>query len=96
MADHAAQSGSHRTTITALVLLRACRHRRRSRQCRIALCADSVATSPDQILGARLPTWQTAIAAYPPTGFLVGSLISSACLISTLGFTFTLDALRHS
>src|ERR1700733_10666495 len=91
MTDHAAQSGSHRTTITALVLLAAMMQTLDTTIVNVALpyVQGSVATSPDQITWV-LTSYITASAIMtPPTGFLVARFgLKRLFMISTLGFTF--------
>jgi len=89
--DHAAQAGSHRTTITALVLLAAMMQTLDTTIVNVALpyVQGSVATSPDQITWV-LTSYITASAIMtPPTGFLVARFgLKRLFMISTLGFTF--------
>ena len=90
MTDHAAQSGSHRTTITALVLLAAMMQTLDTTIVNVALpyVQGSVATSPDQITWV-LTSYITASAIMtPPTGFLAGRFgLKRVFVVSTLGFT---------
>jgi DHA2 family multidrug resistance protein len=91
MTDHAAESGSHRTTITALVLLAAMMQTLDTTIVNVALpyVQGSVATSPDQITWV-LTSYITASAIMTlPTGFLVARFgLKRLFIISTLGFTF--------
>src|ERR1700739_915244 len=90
MNDDAAEAGSHRGTITALVLLAAMMQTLDTTIVNVALpyVQGSVATSPDQITWV-LTSYITAAAIMtPPTGFLVARFsLKRVFIISTIGFT---------